>query len=45
MQPIIICADPEKAPAIFKDGSYFIIDEAVGIARIMKVSGKFSVTI
>src|SRR6266542_3712270 len=43
MQPITRCSDPESTPAVFKDGRYLVINEAVLIFRLMQVTGKCAI--
>jgi hypothetical protein len=43
MQPVSRSAHPKSFPAVFKDGSYFIIYKTMRIFWIIQVTGKSSV--
>src|SRR6478752_1741630 len=42
MQTFSHCANPEYAPAVFKNGAYPVINKGKGIFWIVQVAGEFS---
>ena len=40
MQPVSFSAHPKSSSAVFKDGSYLIIDKAMRIFWIIQVTGE-----